>query len=157
MRLTFSCLLLVLSATLVRAADLEFVRVWPNWRAAESFERIGEFFGRGEQTGGEVIVRTQPDSRDGYYFLVRVKHGATPPANARFELNVIRPDTPVTQTFTFPARFGSRQTVFQLGVTGFDWPDGRQANPVAWRLALVDPEGRVLVEQKSFLWEKPVK
>jgi len=155
MRLALSFLLLLVSATLTRAADVEFVRVWPGWRDAASFERIGEFLGRGEQTGGEVLLRTKPDVRDGYYFLVRVKHTLSTPANARFELEVIRPDAPTKHTFTFPAPFKSKQTVFQLGVTGADWPGGEKANPVAWRLTLKDASDRVLAEQKSFLWEKP--
>jgi len=34
-----------LAISALRAGDVEFVRVWPGWRDAESFDRIGEFFG----------------------------------------------------------------------------------------------------------------
>jgi hypothetical protein len=142
-----------------QAAGVEFVRVWPNYRDTESFERIGEYFGRPEDTGGEIVVRTYPDSRDGYYFLVRVKSSLAPSdtANARFELSVIRPDHPEPKTFTFPVALQARETVFQLGLTGPDWPGGKDAHPVAWKLVLRGVGNRVLTEHKSFLWEKPAK
>ncbi len=138
------------------AGGTEFVRVWPGWRDAASFERIGEYFGQPENTGGETVLRTQADSRDGYYFLVRVKSTEAATAD-RFELKVIRPDNPEAKTFTFPAKLAKTEAVFQLGVTGAEWPGGKPANPVAWRLALLAADGRVLAEHKSFLWEKPAK
>lgn len=157
MRPVFSFLFLLLCASLARAAEVEFVRVWPGWRDAESFERIGDYFGRVEKTRGEIVLRTQTAVREGYYFLVRVKRGGPVPTNSRFELKVIRPDNPEAQSFTFAAPVEAKETVFQLGLTGADWPGGEKANPVAWSLTLVDANGRTLAEQKSFLWEKPAK
>lgn len=157
MRLVFTCLVLLVTAPAALAAGVEFVRVWPAWRDAESFVRIGEFFGRPENTRGEIVLRTQPDVRDGYYFLVRIKKTDGVSGPARFELSVIRPDAPDPKTFTFPAALEKEESVFQLGLTGADWPGGEEANPVAWKLALVDAAGRVLAEEKSFLWEKPAR
>lgn len=147
----------LLPATPAHAAT-EFVRVWPAWRDADTFERIGEYFGKPESTGREIILRTQPPVRDGYYFLVRVKTDEAPSsaAAARFELKVIRPDKPEAQTYTFPATLSGKETVFHLGLTGADWP-GKATNPVAWKLSLLAADNRVLAEHKSFLWEKPSK
>lgn len=158
MRPTFALLAaLVFAAGPARAAEAEFVRVWPSWRTAESFERIGEYFGRSENPAGRTVLRTQPAARAGYYFLVRVKPPAAV-AGARFELEVIRPDAPDAKTFAFPApAMPAGETVFELGLTGADWPDGEKAQPVAWRLALRTADGRTLAEHKSFLWEKPAK
>ena len=139
-----------------RAADVEFLRVWPAWRDADSFERIGEYFGRPENTGREVVLRTQPGARSGYYFLVRVKN-VVALTDARFELSVIRPDTPEPRVYRFPTEVPAKEAVFQLGLTGADWPAGKEGNPVAWKIALVAADGRVLAEHKSFLWEKPAK
>jgi hypothetical protein len=147
---------LLLAGTAARASAAEFVRVWPGWRSAESFERIGEYFGRGEVPSGQIVVRTRPDVRAGYYFLVRVQQAAALPG-ARFVVDVIRPDAPDAKTFSFPAALPAGETVFQLGLTGADWPGGEKAQPVAWRLALVAADGRPLAEHKSFLWEKPAK
>jgi hypothetical protein len=156
MRRVLLFLVLLASAAALRAADAEFIRVWPAWRDAASFERIGEYFGGTEQHGREIVLRTAPAERAGYYFLVRVKHAAL--SGAQFTVKVIRPDAPDVRTFTFPmpeARAG--ESVFQLGITGADWPGGAQASPVAWNLELTDSSGRLLATQKSFLWEKPAK
>ena len=94
--------LLVASVTFARAAEIEFSRVWPSWRDAESFDRISEYFTEKENTGGHTIVRTQPGARVGYYFLVRLKDPATAPAGGKFVLNIITPTDPAAKTFTFP-------------------------------------------------------
>ena len=146
----------VAATTPARAGEAEFVRIWPGWRDADSFERIGEYFGRGEHTSGQIVLRTQPETREGFYFLVRVK-STGPLAAARFELSVIRPDAPEPKTFSFPTALPKKEAVFQLGLTGAAWPGGKPASPVAWKLALVAGDGRVLAEYKSFLWEKPAK
>lgn len=156
-RLFFLCLLgLAIARPKALAADVEFLRIWPGWRDAESFDRISEYFGKGENTGRDVILRTHPESREGYYFLARLK-SAVAVNGAKFELSVVRPDNPEAKVHVFPATIPARETVFQLGLTGGDWPTGQKANPVAWKLALVAADGRVLAEHKSFLWEKPPK
>jgi hypothetical protein len=138
------------------AAEAEFVRVWPGWRDAESFDRIAEYFGGPESHGREPILRTQAGARDGYYFLVRVKPAAALPA-AKFAVSVIRPDHPDPKVFTFAAALPEKETVLHLGLTGADWPGGKSASPAAWKIALLAADGRVLAEHKSFLWEKPAK
>ena len=139
-----------------RAAETEFVRVWPAWRDADSFDRIGEYFGGKENSGREIVLRTQPDQRAGYYFLVRVKCAAAVPG-ARFELSVIRPDHPEAKVHTFPAALPAHESVFNLALTRADWPRGKDAHPVAWKLTLLAADGRVPAPHKSFLWEKPAK
>ncbi len=156
MRFALLAACFVLTAAL-RAADVEFVRVWPAWRDAASFETIGEYFGGAENPRGQVVVRSQSAARDGYYFLVRTRTAGVPAAGARFVLELIRPDAPEAKRFSFPAAFAGKETVFQLGLTGADWPGGKNAHPVAWRLTLRDGADRVLAGQKSFLWEKPAK
>ncbi|HUR56254.1 MAG TPA: hypothetical protein VM029_00990 [Opitutaceae bacterium] len=156
MRSLFACLLLLVGAVPLRSAEAEFLRVWPGWRDAESFERISEYFGGGENAGRQVVLRTQAAAREGFYFLVRVRAAAAL-ANARYELSVIRPDAPDTRVYKFPASIPAKETVFQLGITGADWPEGKDAHPVAWKLVLLSADGHPLAEQKSYLWEKPAK
>lgn len=138
----------------VQGREVEFKRVWPGWRDAESFERISEYFGGTEDPKREVIVRTQAAERRGFYFLVRVKSGQAHPG-AHFELQVIHPAAPEPRVHRFPVSVPARESVYQLGITGADWPGGKGTNPVAWKLALVSAEGRVLEQHHSFLWEKP--
>ena len=148
--------LVCLAVAPLRAADVEFVRVWPGWRDAESFERISEYFDGRENPGRQTVLRTQPRAREGFYFLVRTKTAAAL-SGAKLELNIIRPDSPEPKTFSFPVTVPAKEAVFQVGLTGADWPGGKDANPVAWRLALVNAGGAVLAEHKSFMWEKPSK
>ena len=148
--ITALCLIL---APLAAAADLTLVRVYAGWRDAASFKRISEYFDGKENTGGEAILRTHPDQRGGYYFLVRVANPGAPRAvTARLEIITDTTAKPVVHTFTTDLKSGD--TVFHLGLTGSDWPDSK-TNPVAWKLDLTDTAGQVLVSEKSYLWEKP--
>jgi hypothetical protein len=153
-----SALAVCLTLALLRAsaAEVEFVRVWPSWRDATAFESISEYFSGREAHSGRVILRTNTNERAGYYYLVRVANpGAAQPA-VKFSLQVITPVSADTKTYTFPATLGAGQTVFELGLTGADWPDAKR-RPVAWKLELLASDGAVLAAAKSFLWEKPAK
>ena len=130
------------------------MRVWAAWRNADTFDRISEYFTGRENTGHEVVLRTHPDARAGFYYLVRVaNHGATIPG-AKFSLQMIAPNSPETKTYTFPAEVAGKTTVFLLGLTGADWTD-HKAHPVAWKLELLNAEGHPVASAQSFLWEKP--
>jgi hypothetical protein len=134
------------------------VRVWPAYRTADSFERISEFIDGRENTGGQTILRSQPATRDGFYFLTRLKNSGPALENIRVELDILTPVSPEPRrvtTFaatTIPA--GSH--VFQIGLTGTDWPDA-QVQSVAWQLRILDAEGRELLREQSFLWSQPAK
>jgi hypothetical protein len=154
MRLAFTFALLLGSAAASRAAEVEFVRVWPEWRTAESFERISEYFDGKENTGSQVVCRTHSETRAGFYFLSRVNNTGPALASAKIVLSLIKPDSPKTQVYTFPIALPAGETVFNLGLTGVDWV-GPKVNPVAWQIEVVAADGRRLGVQKSFLWEKP--
>ncbi|HLP07837.1 MAG TPA: hypothetical protein VK178_06705 [Opitutaceae bacterium] len=141
-------LLLALPALLNGA--VEIVRVWPTYRDADSFKRITEYVGGNENTGNEIVLRTQAEPRDGYYFLTRVKTDAAAPG-ASLVLEVVLPGNPAVHTYTFPADLPAGAKVFQLGVTGADWPS-QETRPAAWRLTARAADGTVLAERSSFLW-----
>jgi hypothetical protein len=137
-------------------ADVSFVRVWPRWQDKDVFKRISEYFTGRENTGREIVFRSQPAKRVGFYFLVRVKNPKEPLFGARFVLRVITPLSSETEEFTFPIETGPGEHVFDLGLTGTDWP-GRKTHPVAWRLDLQSATGQTLAFAQSFLWSKPDK
>jgi hypothetical protein len=144
------CLMLVPA---LAVSDLTIVRVFTGWRDAPSFKRISEYFDGKENTGGITILRTQPDQRAGYYFLVRTANPGGPrTVSARLE--IITSATAKPAVHTFPLELKTGETVVQLGLTGTDWPEAG-TSPVAWRLDLTEADGRVLVTEKSYLWEKP--
>jgi hypothetical protein len=134
-------------------SSLDIPRVYAAWRDGASFKRISEYFDGRENTGREIVLRTHPDQRTGFYFLVRVKN----PGAARkvtFQLQLIEQGTPTPRPTTFAGELRAGTSVFQLGLTGPDWQDAK-SQPVAWHLQVLGDDGRVLVTEKSFLWEKP--
>lgn len=141
-----------LGGALPAGAEVQIARVFTGWREADSFKRISEYFDGKENTGGIVVMRTQPDARAGYYFLVRLK-GMTATGSARFRLAIIPPAPAPARTHEFACQLDPRTPVYNLGLTGSDWPDAK-AHPVAWRLEVVTEDGaRVLASQQSFLWQ----
>ncbi len=136
------------------AADLEIVRVFTGWRDAASFRRVSEYFDGRENTDGMIVLRSQPGERAGYYWLVRLKNRGAPISGAKFELDVILPTKPTPVVFTFPTAVKTGRSLFDLGVTGHDWPDAK-ARPPAWRLRLLAADGHALVGEQSFLWAMP--
>ena len=136
------------------AADLKIVRVWPEWRDGKSFKRISEYFTGRENTGGQLVQRTDPGQRTGYYFLVRVENPAGP-RSVQARLRLILPDTPAEQATTFTVALRPGANVLNLGLTAPVWSDPKH-QPVAWLLQFVSPENdAVLASEKSYLWDKP--
>jgi len=133
---------------------VDFVRIWPSWREAESFVRISEYFGGKENTGRQTMLRTHPDERAGFYFLTRTRNKSAELTGAKFILELITPDSPYPKIFTFPTPVKAGQHVFNLGLTGRDWV-GQAVQPIAWRLRLLSAEDRELATAQSFLWNLP--
>jgi hypothetical protein len=152
-RLTLLLCIVLPAAAIAADSGLTVVRVYTGWREAESFKRIAEYFDGKEHTGGEIVVRTQPLQRGGYYFLVRTQNpGAT--VTAKINAELIMPSETKPRTHTFATEIPAGKAVLDLGLTGADWPDAK-TNPVAWKLTLVGPGGNVLATSASYLWEKP--
>lgn len=144
----------LLPASPAPARELEVQRVWPGYRSAESFARIGEYFGFRPNPARRTVVRTRADDRGGFYWLVRTK-ADHPHPRARVELQVILPgqDRATTHVFATPLPVGSHATL--VGLTGEDWP-GKNVRPLAWKLRLLGAEDQELATTTSFLWSHPV-
>jgi hypothetical protein len=135
---------------------MTMVRVWPQWKEADSFMSISEYFTHKEMTGGWIVLRTHPESRVGFYFLTRVKNRGARAAGTRFVIHLILPSSPDPITYTFPAAVPHGSHLFEIGLTGSDWK-GSRLHPVAWQVELQDAAGQVLAAKASYLWEKPGK
>ncbi|MDD3179749.1 MAG: hypothetical protein PHQ04_05280 [Opitutaceae bacterium] len=146
-------LLCLLLAAPLAAADLTIVRVQSGWRDADSFKRISEYFDGRENTGGRLVLRSQPTARAGYYFLVRVTNPGDPVA-ATIRLAVITPLAAAPVLHSFSTDLAAGDTVIEVGLTGSDWP-GPKTNPVAWKLEFVSTAGQSIAVEQSFLWDKP--
>jgi hypothetical protein len=133
--------------------SVEVVRLWTAYRDAQSFARLGELPKVDDEPGDAVVLRSQPDARDGYYFTIRLR--ADPVPDGSIVLQVVAPDAAQARTFTFPYTAGGRDSVQLLvGLTGSDWTHG-ETMPLAWKLEIVDTAGTVVGGQESFLWRKP--
>ena len=153
MRLSAYLLALVIGTSTAFAGDVEIVRLLPEYRTADSFKRVSEYFSGKENTRGATVLRTKPASRDGYYFTLRTK-SAKPIEVAWIELQYISPVSadPRTESFAVSLPAGSHLTRF--GLTGTDWP-GPKARPVAWKLRILGADGAELATDQSYLWSKP--
>lgn len=142
------------SVASAKEGDPAIVRTITGWRDGASFKRISEYFDGRENTGGATIVRTHPEQRTGYYFLLRVANPGAP-LKVQFQLQLIGQGAPAPRTTSFPAEVGSGSGVFHLGLTGPEWQDPK-SQPIAWQLLVIaTDDGRVLASEKSYLWEKP--
>jgi len=135
---------------------IAITRVWPDYRPADSFDRISEYFTGRENPGSEITLRTHPETRTGYYFLTRLKIPANVTlTDAQLEIAIITPDTPVKKTFLLriPVELRAGAHLLNPGLTGPDWPyPDAKTQPVAWRLRLLAPTGAELATAQSYLW-----
>lgn len=136
------------------AGDPQFVRVWPQWHDADSFQSFYEYHTGRELVGKWKVLRSQPDERAGLYFVTRVKNPGDAVHGATFVIRVISPDATDTRVFNFPAEIPAGSQLFEIGLTGKDWA-GARVMPVAWEIELNTADGRLLARKSSFLWEKP--
>ena len=150
-----SLLALVTAPATAASEGVGFVRIWPGYRTADSFTTVGELFGGGgERSSGRIVRRTQPGSREGFYFLTRLTLAAPLPG-AEVQLELVLPASANVVTHRFPLDLPAGEPVLHLGVTGSDWP-GAESRPVAWRLSVRRPAaGEVLIQRQSSLWTAP--
>ena len=142
------------SAMAATPETVGIVRIWPGYRTAESFTTVGELFGGGEHRSGRIIQRTQPASREGFYFLARLRL-AEPLPGSEVRLEWVLPASPNVVTHRFAVDLPSGEPVLHLGITGSDWP-GPESRPVAWRLSVrARDTGKTLVQSQSSLWTAP--
>ncbi len=149
----FICFFSALSLSLSAEPTASIVRVWPEYRNTESFQRISEFFTGKEEQGHRIILRTQPEARDGYYFMTRVKISEAE-TGAMLAIGYILPGSDHEYVHFFPIDLKQGSTGFLAGITGKDWPNAK-AKPTAWQIRLLASDGKELARHQSFLWEVP--
>ncbi|HEY9154351.1 MAG TPA: hypothetical protein VIM69_04430 [Opitutaceae bacterium] len=155
MRFLIAALSFALSAACLSAGDLRIVRVWPDYRTTQSFVSISEYFtGQEKPVRNQTILRSQPGERAGFYFLTRLANQGSSITGAKIQLDVISSRAPEAVSYTFPINIPHGQHVYQVGLTGTDWPVANE-HPVAWRVLILDTAGNELLSKQSFLWSKP--
>lgn len=140
-----------------QARPLEISHVRWDYQNTAFFKRISEYFTNVENTGHRLILRTQPENRDGLYFQARLSRPASAlPAGTSIEVTFLSPDsqTPVRYRFTIPTDgTDTDKEQLWLGFTGEDAPKDEKP-PVAWQIRALGANGEVLAGYDSFLWSR---
>lgn len=129
-------------------------RVWTEYRDEQSFVRLSEYFDGQENPGKNILLRSQPDSREGFYFSIRLEEsGGDHLSPGSVRLHLIAPDAEVPKIYEFALHPPDRKSaLIELGITGGDWSYGN-ALPLAWMVEILDEKGAQRAVRKSFLWE----
>ncbi|CAI8333216.1 MAG: Uncharacterised protein [Opitutia bacterium UBA7350] len=133
----------------------EIQKIQPEYKPESSFKRINEFLTGVEAHGKRTVVRTQANSREGFYFTLRLDQKVKDlPSGTLLIAELYTPKQSEAQRFelTLPSKRGnSSQLLF--GLTGTDWPYQREHTPAAWKFTLLDPNGKILGSAQSYLWK----
>ena len=132
-------------------AKVEFVRIWPGYRSAESLTSITEYFGGAGAKIHQSALRSTPADRRGYYWLARAKSDETL-TGALFRLEVVRAGAIAPQVHEFTTTLKAGSHAVPIGITGPDWDDPDEV-PVAWRITLISAQGESLAVSTSYLWQ----
>ena len=133
-------------------AAVELKTYW-EFKEAEDFSRLTEYFTGQEPRGNRILLRSVPEQRAGLYFSVRLKGGIQAlPEGSKAVVEAMHPESvdPRKHTFDLPAQ-GKNYKELMLGLTGENWPSAKD-KPMAWRIQVLDAMGEVLGTSKSYLW-----
>jgi hypothetical protein len=136
----------------IRSVTIQDIK--PRYIEEQQFKRIGEYWSGGEVTGKRLILRSDPQSRSGFYFVLILDEKVRAlPKGTTIQGEFYTAASPDIQshTFTLPSDRPKTREIF-VGLTGADWPV-RDAVPGAWRFTIKTPNGDLLGQKQSYLWE----
>ena len=115
---------------------------------------IGQYFGgKLSRQGYRSVIASQAEDPAGQYFIIRLKEWKSASvAEARMTLFATDSKEPSQRSWQLSGK--KLDDWLYLGLTGTDWPS-EGVRPLAWRVELLDAEGNILADWKSFLWEMP--
>ncbi|MBQ7331889.1 MAG: hypothetical protein IJW39_01410 [Opitutales bacterium] len=125
------------------------------WKDSQDFKRISEYFTDRENSGCSCVLRTDPEIREGLYFVLGLEVGEKISAGSKATLRYFRPDKVGEQTaeFVLPEFTSTVSGEILLGLTGNAWPAAKKkARPSAWQISVTAPDGKLLVYRQSYLW-----
>ena len=149
-KLTLLVFLVSGSYTPCLGADLQ--TQW-SYKQTEEFQRISEFFTGKENLGNRIVLRSIPENRDGLYFSLYIKNKIRSlPSGTKAVVELLQPNSPDIQTYEFLVpEVSSKSKELMLGITGDNWPN-EDDHPLAWRVRLIDAEGKEIASDHSYLW-----
>ena len=133
--------------------SVEIEEIKPRYIETEQFKRISEYLTGKEHIGDRVILRTQSEHREGYYFILVLDNDVRRLPNGTVVVGEFYTSQSLEKQiheFTLPSQRASTDEIF-IGLTGEDWPK-KDGVPAAWRFTIKDANGVVLGEKQSYLW-----
>jgi hypothetical protein len=120
-------------------------------RSEDDVSRASELFSTKEDHGQDIVFRTVENVRAGYYFYIKLD--VDPPRDGRLVLEIVRTEETAPERHDFSLKLLPKFPFGELviGLTGKDAGLGRWT-PIAWRLSVLDGQGKVLASEHSFLW-----
>ncbi|MBO6102941.1 MAG: hypothetical protein J6P03_06770 [Opitutales bacterium] len=136
-----------------RNSNLEISDVLPKYVEDYETRTIWEALTGDEFTHGYLVMRSQPESREGMYFFVMLPWSVSEISTGTIiELEVDSTATAKTRKFTFKVpETSSVVREIKLGLTGLDWK-GKSERVNAWKIAIKTPAGNTIAEKQSWLW-----
>lgn len=128
---------------------------YPRHMETGDFVRLSEYFTGKEASGNRTIRRSQPDHREGEYFVLELDQATGQlPAGTQAVLEVIPSNSKESRSYSYTIDPNEASgSILYLGITGTDW-ESPEIQPVAWKAELIS-NGTTLASWKSFLWEMP--
>lgn len=133
--------------------SLDIEEIKPRYIPEVNFIRVREYLTGAENLGRRIILRSDPESRDGYYFTLILNQKARDLPRGTVIIGEFHtPFSTELQTYEFriPNKLPKTKEVF-VGLTGKDWPDSDRV-PSAWRFTINDANGERLAQKQSYLW-----
>lgn len=132
---------------------VKIVEIMPRYIKTEEFKRISEYMTGKENPGRRVIIRTDPQQRDGYYFVLVLNRNVRklpPDAYIQGEFYTSKSLDLQTYRFELPSILPSTREIF-IGLTGENQPE-ENIIPAAWRFTIKNSQEEILAQEKSYLW-----
>lgn len=125
-------------------------------RGIQDFKKIQDFFKSKDPNQHWLILRTDPETLPGIYFETSLNHTVkTFPPNSTLSISYItkKLESEVkTHNFAIPLE---KQWRLLIGLTDSACGVATPYDIFAWCITILDPQGKLLAQKKSFLWEKP--
>ena len=126
----------------------------PRYMQDSDFISIREYMTGTMNTGKKVILRSDPDVRTGFYFILTFDtklHRFPPGCSIIGEYYTPLSSDSKTHRFVLPMQRKKTREVM-IGLTGDDWPLDDGSAPSAWQFIVQDANGEIIGLKQSFLW-----